>query len=426
MPPAPSSSNSTEAHSVAPSSADTPEQPRGWVVALACAAALSMSIGPLLVYSFSLFVKPLQSEFGWSRGEISLAVMLLNIMVAVASPFLGLVMDRWGSMGPILLGHFGIGLAALLLQGLSPNLWHLYLLYALAGLLGAGSAPVPYARLVARWFGARRGLALGLVMAGVGVGSFLAPPLIQGAIADTGWRAAYGRLALLAVALPVPVVLLFVREAGAVRPGLGRSGDNPKVAGGLTRAEAMRKPLYWQLVLLFFLVAICANAVVAHLSPILTDAGLPPSEAAQALSLFGSSAVLGRLLTGWLVDRFFAGHVVGVLFAGMGIGMVCLAFGSFGSFSAILVGLGLGAEVDVMPYLLSRYFGFRSFGEIYGYTFAAFTIGLAIGPALMGWGFDLTGSYRTVLLLLLLVLSSALLLSFRLPRYTHICRTDVL
>ena len=160
----------------------------GWWIAAVSALSLSLSIGTLAVYSFSLFVKPLSQEFGWSRGELSLAMTSPNIAVSLMSPLLGRLADRFGSRAVLLPAHLCLGLALASFYFLSAHLWHLYALYACVGLLGAGTSPLAHARLVAKWFDTRRGLALGMTMAGVGAGSFFISPFAQWLLSNHGWR----------------------------------------------------------------------------------------------------------------------------------------------------------------------------------------------------------------------------------------------
>jgi MFS family permease len=383
----------------------------GWWIAAVSAFSLSLSIGTLAVYSFSLFVKPLSQEFGWSRGEISFAMTLTNIAVSLVSPLLGRVADRFGSRAVLIPAHLCLGLALGSFYFISAPLWHLYVLYSCVGLLGAGTSPLAHARLVAKWFDNRRGLALGLTMAGVGVGSFFVPTLAQWLLSNHGWRLTYLAMGLLAAILPTLLIALVSRESPA--PSV-RAGPAP--TAGATRAEALRTRAFWQMTAVFASAATCAYAAVAHLVPILTDRGMPVQQAAFALSLFGISAMVGRILTGTLMDRFFAPYVVAVMFAGVAAGLALLAVG-IGLPAAVLAGLGLGAEIDVMPYLVSRYFGLGSLGEIYGLIFASFTLGIATGPYLMGAGFDATRSYTLPLNALVCVMCLAVVGTLTLPRY---------
>src|SRR5689334_16191830 len=134
---------------------------QGWRIAAASAFCLSLSLGTLGVYSFSLFVKPLSQEFGWTRGRISFSMTLTNVVVCLISPLLGRLADRIGSRSVLIPAHLGLGLSLGAFYFLSGPLRHLYALYAAVGLLGGGTSPLAHARLIAKWFDRRRGLALG-------------------------------------------------------------------------------------------------------------------------------------------------------------------------------------------------------------------------------------------------------------------------
>ena len=227
-------------------------------------------------------------------------------------------------------------------------------------------------------------------MAGGGLGTFVMPYVVHAVMEAYGWRGAYIALGLFAVAIPVPLAALLIREPPASR--LSRFEQ-----AGMTRGEALRSGVFYHLTAIFFLAALCTNAAVAHLAPILTDRGMGAGQAAMAVSLFGLSTLCGRLVTGWLVDRLFAPYVAACLFGLLGVGLLLLRQGAMGELAAVFIGFGFGAEADIMPYLASRYFGFRAFGEIYGILFASFTLGIAVGPPLMGFGFDRTGGYGSPL-----------------------------
>jgi MFS family permease len=385
-------------------------------VLIGSSISLSFSLGTLAVYSFSLFVKPLESEFGWSRGDISLALALCNLAASVAIPIQGTLCDRFGSRGIIFLGHSALCAGLLALALLTPHLWHLYALFLFLGLFASASSPLPHARLISMWFEKERGLGLGIMMAGVGLGSFIIPFVAQHAMIGGGWRSAYVTLGLLAVLIPVPLNVLLIRERRV-------AGSRAAADKGLTRSEAMRTRVWWQMTLVFLLLAICANGVISHLAAILTDAGLDGSGAALSLSIFGISALVGRVVTGWLVDRYFAPHVAAVLFSGLLVGIGLLRIGVGGPIAACLTGIALGAELDVMPYLVSRYFGMRAFGAIYGACFGAFTMGMATGPLLMGYGYDLTRSYRSPLSVLMILLGVAVVVTALLPKYDAVAET---
>jgi MFS family permease len=369
---------------------------------LVAAVGQCFGVGTMLVYTFGVFAKPLAGEFGSRRAAISVALSALNVMVTLASPGAGRLVDRFGARRVMVSSIAALAACLIALSWVKAPLWHLYALYALGGLLGAGATPVTYSRVVANWFDRRRGIALGLSSAGIGLGAFIMPSLAQWLIDEAGWRRAYIVLGALSLAIAGPAVGIFLRgrpeEVGLAADGLGKAPvaatEPPR---GMRVLEAWRTPTFWQLCAIFFSVSACVNGAIAHLAPLLTDHGVSGRRAALATSLFGGATIIGRVGNGFLVDRFFAPLVAAILFAGATAGLAMLWSGVSGSaafLAAALLGLAIGAEADVMPYLVSRYFGMRSMGELFGCVFGAYTLGFALGPYLMGAGFDATGSYR--------------------------------
>jgi predicted MFS family arabinose efflux permease len=191
----------------------------------------------------------------------------------------------------------------------------------------------------------------------------------------------------------------------------------------MTTGEAIRTRTFWQLCSGFFAVSACVNGTLGHLAPLLTDQGVSGRKAALATSVFGAATIVGRVGNGFLVDRFFAPRVAGTLFAAAAIGVALLWSGLVGwpaFLASALMGLAIGAESDVMPFLISRYFGLRSMATLFGLAFGSYTIGVAIGRYLLGAGFDATGSYRKPLGYTLVVLILAVLMTFLLPKYKRV------
>lgn len=376
----------------------------GWWIVFFAAIGLFMGYGPIVSFTFGVFFKPLSQEFGWSRAQVSLAFSLSLLVMSFLLPVVGRLVDRFGARKVIVPSVllFGLGLMSFAL--LSPHLWHLYAIYLGLGIVGGGTAPIPYSNVLSHWFDKRRGLALGLAMVGLGLGTFVMPALAQQLIAINGWRWAYVWMGLMVMVIAIPVVALFLKE----RPhllGLTPDGE-PAITiqaaqqEGLSFQEAWRTGTFWILVSAFFLMSASVHGCLIHLVPLLTDRGVTPQAAALATSLLGGALLFGRVGAGYFLDRFFASAVALVFFSGAACGFILLWSGATSSFAfvaAFLIGLGLGAEGDIIAYLISRYFGLRAFGEIYGYTFAAFTLGGVIGPLLMGIGFDATGSYQFML-----------------------------
>ncbi|MEO8126902.1 MAG: MFS transporter [Bryobacteraceae bacterium] len=386
----------------------------GWLVVLAAFFGVMVSFGSLLVFTFGTFLKPLSAEFGWSRQAISTAFGCAAITVAICSPALGHLLDRYGPRRVILpcMAIFGAGVASL--GFLTPSLLHLYGTFVILGAVGNGTTQMGYSRAVSTWFDDRRGLALSLVMAGVGVGSMVLPPLSQWIIDTHGWRAAYFVLGASIFIFGIPLTAMFVRERSHL------SSTLEPVRVGTTVADALRSLPFWILVGMLFLSSISVNGAITHLSPLLTDRGVNSSGAALSASMLGLCSFAGRLLTGYFLDRFFGPRVALCLLLAAAGGILLLATaGSVvnGLLAAALIGLGLGGEADVTPYLLTRYFGLRSFSTLYGFTWTAYAFAGAIGPVIMGKAFDATGSYTSLLSILAAVTVAAAASMLLLPQY---------
>jgi predicted MFS family arabinose efflux permease len=386
----------------------------GWRVVLAAYFGVMVSFGSLLVFTFGIFLKPLSAEFGWSRESISAAFGLAAITVALCSPPLGHWLDRLGPRRIILPCMAIFGLAFASLGRLTPSLARLYATFVLMGIVGNGTTQMGYARAVSTWFDRRRGLALALVMAGSGTGAMLFPPLAQLLISGAGWRTAYFALGAIVLAAGLPLTALYVRERPRERALAGRPH------AGVALREALRSRVFWILVSTLFLGSVAVNGAITHLAPLLTDRGVSTSTAALAASVLGLASFAGRLLTGYLLDRFFGPRVGLCLLAGTAAGILLLATAqsaAAGIAAAALIGLGLGGEADMTPYLLTRYFGLRSFSTLYGFTWSAYALAGALGPVVMGKAFDATGSYAALLQWLAAATFASAGLYLCLPRY---------
>jgi MFS family permease len=399
----------------------------GWWIVLTAGLGLCLGYAPIIVFSFGIFLKPLLQEFHSSRGNISAAFTLANLAQAIASPLVGRLADRFGARRVILFASVVFG--SLLIFSLLPStsLWRLYLFYVLLGIAGSGTAPVPYGKVISNWFDKRRGLALGLTMFGLGSGAIVIPSLTQRLITILGWRGAYASIGLLVLVVSVPVVGLFLKETPEEMGLLPDGGNAVHSATGQPSSEgvacgdAWHEPAFWTMIIAFFLVGASVHGCVVHLAPMLTDQGMTAERAALASSLLGAGLLIGRVGSGYLLDRVFAPRVAMLFFGGAALGMVFLWSGAGGIayLAAFLVGLGMGAEGDIIAYLTSRYFGLRAFGEIYGYAFASYVLAGALGPWLMGLGFDRTGSYRAVLAGFLVATLLAAVAMLRLGPYRY-------
>ena len=386
-------------------------------MAAASAAGVFVSFASLLVYTFGIFLKPLADEFGWSREAISAAFGIAAMTVAVCSPPLGYLLDRVSPRRVIVpcLVVFGLAFGSLAL--LTSRLWHLYAVFLVLGIVGNGTAQMAYSRAVSSWFERRRGTALALVMSGGAIGAMVLPPAAEALIRVVGWRGAFAALGAMVLALGVPTAARFIRE----RPSTLATG---RVAhAGSNVREAMTTRAFWIIVTVLFCSSIAQNGALAHMSALLTDRGVSAGGGALALSAMGGASLVGRLMTGWLLDRFFAARVSFGLLSVAALGTFLLSGAdslAMGVVAAMLIGVGMGGEADVTPYLLSRYFGLRSFSVLYGLTWTFYAVAGAIGPVMMGQAFDATGSYEALLTRLALATLAVAALMLCLPRYAPV------
>ena len=397
----------------------------GWWVVLVSALGLFWGV-PLTVFSFGVFLKPLMQEFHAGRAAISLGFTVKLFVVALCTPLTGWLLDRFGARKVILPFTALYGAVLLFNKAFSGGLWHFYFFYAVLGLLVHGFGPVPYGYVVTHWFDRRRGLALGLMMLGIGSGAIIMPSLAQQLIVRFGWRAAYSILGGAVWLIALPTVAAFLKEKpkdlGLLPDGIRPTHPAAQAAAplhGLTAYEAWGTGTFWLLTCAFFLVSASVQGCVVHLVAMLSDRGINPQTAALGSSLIGAAVLFARVGVGYLLDRVFAARLAAVCFAiaALGIGLLWLGSTSLAFAGAFFVGLGLGAEVDLIPYLTARYFGLRALGKIYASAFAAFALAGALGPLVMGAGFDLTGSYSAVLIAFFVATLLAAMLISRLGPY---------
>ena len=185
----------------------------GWWIVIVAAIGLCLGYAPIIVYSFSVFIKPLTQALHSNRASISLAFTLANLTTSISSPLVGRLADRFGARRVVLLGTTIFALLLMSAPLLSGKLWSFYVFYGLLGFVGSAPAPIPYVKVISRWFYRHRGLALGLTMVGIGTGAILMPAFAQRLIAMLGWRLTYVVIGLLVLAVSVPVVALFLKES---------------------------------------------------------------------------------------------------------------------------------------------------------------------------------------------------------------------
>ncbi|RQT14924.1 MFS transporter [Burkholderia contaminans] len=395
-----------------------PPYGRWTYVAVVIGAGLGMLVGyaPLFNGTAGVFVRPLSAEFGWGRSEGALSYSASMFGLALVSPIVGTMMDRFGIRRVIACSAvvFGAAMAAMALQNGSITLW--VLLSALVGVAGAATSSLGYLAALPQWFDRRLGLALGLAMCGVGLGTVVMPMIAQFLIATYGWRAAYATLGFGAIVLSLLACALLRERLAPTKAGMA----SPRT--GVALATALRSYRLWAIWLAFVLASSATLSLWSHLPSMFADRGFTAQEAARSASMVGLGLLIGRIVTGILIDHIHAPLVAAGFFIGGAAGILLLrGTGNYGVMlsAAALIGLAIGAEGDLMTYLVRSYFGLRAFGTLFGIALSGYGFGAVIGPIGLGAWFDRHGDYAVPLSVLPIVLGVAAVLVLSLGRYPY-------
>lgn len=371
-----------------------------WMVAMATLGTMCCSTSVVLI-NVGVFMKPLADAFGWSRGGIALSLSIGALSMALANPFVGKLIDRFGVRRVLItsLIAYGLATAAVPLLVGAADLWGLYIGYAVVAGLGAGSNVIAYVRVLSGWFSGpmdhSRGFALGLSSAGVPLGAAITGPAGVLLIEHFGWQGGYWGLALMPLLLGLPIAIFGIRMA----PGemAVTKGQPPEARTGLSMQEAMRTRPFWVLLAIVFLMSSCLQGISIHIAPLLSDLKLSPENLAIVLALDGVLGIVGRVGAGYLFDRYFAPRVSLLIFgiaAISSLAMVGFPGLAVAIVATLLITVGSGAESDFVGYLVGRYFGLKAYGQIFGSIYGMFMVGIAFGPFLFGVAFDEFGDYR--------------------------------
>lgn len=395
------------------------EWARGWSTVLGSVGG--MMIGGASTSILGFVMAPLTAEFGWTRAQISTSVLILAVCALIGAPICGASIRRHGPRTVALIG-LGASSVGLVLIGLSgPSVWTWYAVWIAYGLLSVAIGPIVWTSAISNIFDRGRGLALSIAMCGSGLAFTLLPPLIAPVLENFGWRGVYFALAIL-VALVLPINWLALpKRSGAPRFRAPASSDRVMPPWGLTFGEALRTRHFWQLVAGLVAIAAVNGSLVIHFLPILSENGIALDQASFLTACIGPSMIVGKLLTGYLMDRLHAPAVWAVMAAlaivtclGMWLGKDLLIFALV---AAITLGVSTGAAACAMAFVVGRYFGLKDYATIFGILMAAFGIGFGLTPVIVGHVFDVTGSYQPLFPIFMILLSPAVLLIATLGRF---------
>ncbi|MDP7240899.1 MAG: MFS transporter [Dehalococcoidia bacterium] len=380
-----------------------------------------------IFYSYGVFFKPLIAEFGWSRAETSLAFSFYLVTYSTTGILMGWLSDRNGPRLPIFLAALLIGGGLAALSWIS-SLWALYLFFGLVAALGHGASWIVPVSTVVRWFERRRGMAMGIVTAGMGVGTLIFPFLANYLISSLGWRQAF--LVVGVVAFTYNAVAAFILRRGPDSMGLAAYGavvgavpvdDNPALYYGYTLKEAVSTYAFWSIYFCVTLGFASYALLLVHLVPFATDQGIDPAGAVGAVAFIGVGALLGRTILGMVSDRIGRRGTLRLAYVMNALAITGLVVGlnlQLLYTIAFAVGFfGIGGSVVLGP-LFGEMFGQLHLGKILG---AFMTCGAAAGfagPYTAGYLFDLTGNYSAAFMGAAGIAITAAILSFliRTPR----------
>jgi MFS family permease len=369
-----------------------------WPVVLAAFVGVMTGAWAFPVFILGPLIKPFEAEFAWSRTGIVACTSFLAAGLVIATPIAGRLADRIGVRVVAMTSMVMLVLCFGVMSMIGGALWHLQLLYFFMGFLGAGCGGVAYTRAIGGWFRKARGLALGITLTGTGVASAVAPNLVEFVNAAAGWRWVCIIVAGITLLVGLPIVFFGLREPLRVGQVIETDDSNcPVSLIGATRAEALRDPRFYILAATIGIFGLVISSLLVHTVPMLIDMGMTPTRAAQIASFSGISIIIGRLSIGWMLDRYSPTAVGIVIFVLGSVG--CLLFVLLGAGAALItvaaIGFLVGAEIDLLSFMVLRYFGLLNYGAIYGILFGVYS-GAGIMAPLVAGGLIWWGGYNAL------------------------------
>jgi MFS family permease len=392
-----------------------------WWTVVGGAICLSVGAGVISAFMFGTFVKAIAAENGWGRSQVSLGLTVFEFSMGPGTIVLGWLIDRWGVRKPtlIFLSLFAASVAAVSVMPVSVGLFAAVFFFV--GFFAPGSNALPYAKVVCAHFDRHRGLALGVTVGGTAIGAMLMPHYAGYLLTHYGWRGGYLGVAAVMAALSLPALYFLVKMPRGVVEGGARQ---------LHADDGSKLPSLWQICkhdrvfrligLAIFCMSAVLLALLSQLVPMMTDRGASIEQAVTMLSVAGVTSAVGRLLVGYLMDRIHAPYVAATSFALTLTGVIVFALGATG-WSAIaaaaLIGVSIGAEADIVTFLVSRYFDMGLFGRICGGMWACWGWGAGISIYLTGLCYDVTKSYQLALYAFIVLVLIAVVAICRLGPY---------
>jgi len=401
----------------------------GWTLVLA--ASLGFSFFSVMLASTGLFMGPLGEEFGWSRTLLSSGPSIAVVATALLGPFLGALVDRFGTRKVALPGLVLTMLSIASFGLLDGSAVQWVALWVVFGIVSVSIKSTAWTTAVVGVFQKSRGLALGLTLAGTAVAQSAVPPLGNFLISEFGWRGGFVWLGMGWGGITLFFCLLFLFDARDriarqrkvdERAGRTPATETPAVElPGLTIPQAWRDSALWRLAVSNFIVMLLTMGLAIHLFPILTEAGVSRDNAAWLVGLSGLAGIAGKLVTGVLLDRYRPNWIGGITLGAAALAFALLLDG-IRSPAMILIallvnGYAAGTKTHITGFLTAGYAGMKNFGAIYGLMSSLMALAAGMGPMLAGLVYDFTGDYRLFLIAGTMGCALGGALIFSMPRY---------
>lgn len=406
----------------------------GWWILTGSVLGLAIVNGASM-WAFGLFIQPLEADFDWSRTQVTLGFSISLLITGLSSPLVGRAIDAYGPRRVILAGAL-LTPTTYFLLATTANLWQWFFYLTVNAIFRHMITFIPLQALISRWFDKRRGMALGVLMAGAIGGGLVMVPILRVVIDEVNWSGGFIFIGIVIAALFVPFVLFVVRDGPMERHRPNhddetttgpRTSSNSHAPEGIPARDAIRTPLFWLYAIAMALFFYGFVGWQVHAVPYYESVGLSPTWAASLISIGAAGAILGRVTFGIIADRIRVLEAVGAILVLVFLGGMLVLLLSNGSavgigFFVVCFAIGSGGGPLLEPLLLIRAFGVANFATIFGVVYVVDTVGIVVSPTVAGAIFDATGSYDFALIELVaaFALSSLVLaIAMRVPKPSY-------
>ena len=402
----------------------------GWVIAFVSLSVTTTGFG--IMYTFGVFFKVWLEEWDCSRAFLSGVFSLCFLTYGISSFFMGRMTDRYGPRKTLALGGLIMGAGAVLTSLVSAP-WILYLTFGLMIGIGVGTSYSPTASTVSRWFVQKKGTAVGIVVAGLGLGTLVYSPLARFLIGKWNWRSAFilfGLMIWVVYLIAAYLIRKNPQDSGLLpygqepQPSTQKNGGSQSDPSSVSNPqaiytrEALSKSYFWILFFVHCLWVVGMAIPMVHLVPYATDIGVSPGRAAGMLAVLGGVSVLGRVVLGAIGESVGTRNSLRIMLLLQALAMLWLAMSKtpwmLWVFS-FLFGFSYGGLASMFPLVTSEYFGLAAMGSIFGLILLGATLGGVIGPWLAGFIFDFANHYFYGFLAGMISMIIGLVLTLQLP-----------